>query len=85
MGGRLMAHGLRGPARYRYTDSIRIRPARKVAITSCTSMPTRSDSQIPWDKVGIDYLGTQECMGKHGKVRNRGLVGAARVGAGVQA
>jgi len=48
-------------------------------------MPTRSDSQIPWDKVGIDYLGTQECMGKHGKVRNRGLVGAARVGAGVQA
>jgi len=31
-------------------------------------MPTRSDSQIPWDKVGIDYLGTQECGGELGKV-----------------
>ena len=48
-------------------------------------MNTRSDSQIPWDKVGIDYLGTQECGGELGKVRNRGLVGAAQVGAGVQA
>ena len=48
--------------------SIRIRPARKVAITSCPRMSTRSDSQIPWDKVGIDYLGTQECGGELGKV-----------------
>ena len=48
--------------------SIRIRPTRETAITSWTTMNTRSDSQIPWDKVGIDYLGTQECMGKHGKV-----------------
>ena len=31
-------------------------------------MPTRSDSQIPWDKVGIDYLGTQECGGKCRKI-----------------
>ena len=31
-------------------------------------MSTRSDSQIPWDKVGIDYLGTQECGGELGKV-----------------
>ena len=30
--------------------------------------------------VGVDFLGTLECMARYGKVRNRGLVGAARVG-----
>ena len=64
---------------------IRMRPTEKRAITFVTMRYQRSDSQIPRNKVRIDYLGTQECMGKHGKVRNRGLVGAARVGAGVQA
>ena len=44
--------------------SIRIRPARKVAITSTPAWFRRRDSQIPWNKVGIDYLGTQECGGK---------------------
>ena len=41
-------------------------------------MHTRSDSQIPWDKVGIDYLGTQECGGELGKVLFGDGVGALR-------
>jgi len=41
-------------------------------------MPTRSDSQMPWDKVSIDYLGTQECGGELGKVLFGDGVGALR-------
>jgi len=41
-------------------------------------MPTRSDSQMPWDKVSIDYLGTQECGGKLRKVLFGDGVGALR-------
>ena len=41
-------------------------------------MHTRSDSQIPWDKVSIDYLGTQECGGELGKVLFGDGVGALR-------
>ena len=55
-----------------------MRPTEKRAITSCTTMHTRSDSQIPWDKVGIDYLGTQECGGELGKVLFGDGVGALR-------
>ena len=55
-----------------------MRPAEKRAITFEASRCTRSDSQIPWDKVGIDYLSTQECMGEYGKVLVGVRVGALR-------
>ena len=38
---------------------IRIRPTEKRAITFDTWRYTCSGSQIPWNKVGIDYLGTE--------------------------
>ena len=41
-------------------------------------MSTRSDSQIPSNKVYIDYLGTQECGGELGKVLFGDGVGALR-------
>ena len=55
-----------------------MRPTEKRAITFEASRCTRSDSQIPWDKVGIDYLSTQECMGEYGKVLVGVRVGALR-------
>ena len=30
--------------------------------------------------VGVDFLGTSDCIGRYWKVLNRGLVRAARVG-----
>ena len=55
-----------------------MRPAEKRAITSSSAWFRRSDSQIPWDKVDIDYLSTQECWGKLGKVLVGVRVGALR-------
>ena len=55
-----------------------MRPTEKRAITSSSAWFMRSDSQIPWDKVGIDYLSTHECLGEYGKVLVGVRVGALR-------
>ena len=57
---------------------IRMRPTEKRAITFVTMSYQRSDSQIPRNKVRIDYLGTQECGGKCRKILFGDGVGALR-------
>ena len=49
-------------------NQIKMRPTEKRAITFVAWSCPRSDSQIPWNKVRIDYLSTQECGGELGKV-----------------
>ena len=55
-----------------------MRPPEKRAITSGSAWFRRRDTHIPWDKVGIDYLSTQECGGELGKVLFGVRVGALR-------
>ena len=55
-----------------------MRPTEKRAITFEASRCTRSDSQIPWDKVSIDYLSTEGWCRELQKVIVGVRVGALR-------